>query len=55
MSHNPKALLDSCEILPKKSLGQNFMHDPKALEKIVASAEPYLAILWSKSALERAL
>ena len=39
MSHSPKALLDSYEILPKKSLGQNFMHDPNALEKIVASAE----------------
>ena len=40
MSHSPKALLDSYEILPKKSLGQNFMHDPNALVKIVASAEP---------------
>ncbi len=40
MSHSPKALLDSYRILPKKSLGQNFMHDPNALEKIVASAEP---------------
>ncbi len=40
MSHSPKALLDSYDILPKKSLGQNFMHDPKALEKIVAAAEP---------------
>ena len=39
MSQNPKALLDSYDILPKKSLGQNFMHDPNALEKIVASAE----------------
>ena len=39
MSHSPKALLDSYNILPKKSLGQNFMHDPNALEKIVASAE----------------
>ena len=39
MSHSPKALLDSYEILPKKSLGQNFMHDPNALEKIVASAD----------------
>lgn len=39
MSHSPKALLDSYQILPKKSLGQNFMHDPNALEKIVASAE----------------
>ena len=39
MSENPKALLDSYDILPKKSLGQNFMHDPNALDKIVASAE----------------
>ncbi len=39
MSHSPKALLDSYDILPKKSLGQHFMHDPKALEKIVAAAE----------------
>jgi 16S rRNA (adenine1518-N6/adenine1519-N6)-dimethyltransferase len=39
MSYSPKALLNSYDILPKKSLGQNFMHDPKALEKIVASAE----------------
>lgn len=36
---NPKALLDQYEILPKKSLGQNFLHDPNALEKIVATAE----------------
>lgn len=40
MAHNPKTLLDSYDILPKKSLGQNFMHDPNALEKIVASAQP---------------
>lgn len=39
MSHSPKALLDSYDILPKKSLGQNFMHDPKTLEKIVAIAQ----------------
>ena len=39
MSHNPKALLDSYNLLPKRSLGQNFMHDPNMLEKIVASAE----------------
>jgi 16S rRNA (adenine1518-N6/adenine1519-N6)-dimethyltransferase len=36
---NPKTLLDEYEILPRKSLGQNFLHDPGALEKIVASAE----------------
>jgi len=39
MSISPKALLDSYNLLPKKSLGQNFMHDPKSLEKIVAAAE----------------
>ena len=38
MSSNPKALLDSYQVYPKKSLGQNFMHDPQALEKIVSSA-----------------
>ncbi len=36
---NPKALLDAYEVQPKKSLGQNFLHDPNALEKIVATAE----------------
>jgi len=39
MSSSPKALLDSYELYPKKSLGQNFMHDPNALDKIVSSAE----------------
>jgi len=39
MSISPKALLDSYNLLPKKSLGQNFMHDPKSLEKIVAAAD----------------
>ncbi|PJF40238.1 MAG: ribosomal RNA small subunit methyltransferase A [Phototrophicales bacterium] len=36
---NPKTLLDDYEIAPKKSLGQNFLHDPNALEKIVTTAE----------------
>jgi 16S rRNA (adenine1518-N6/adenine1519-N6)-dimethyltransferase len=36
---NPKTLLDYYEINPKKSLGQNFLHDPGTLEKIVATAE----------------
>lgn len=36
---NPKQLLDDYEILPKKSLGQNFLHDPNTLEKIIATAE----------------
>ena len=39
MPLSPKALLESYDILPKKSLGQNFMHDPKALAKIVALAQ----------------
>lgn len=36
---NPRALLDEYEINPKKALGQNFIHDPNLLEKIVASAD----------------
>jgi len=32
-------LLDKHEIMPKKSLGQNFIHDPGVLEKIVTIAE----------------
>jgi len=36
---SPKAILDTYELYPKKSLGQNFMHDPNALEKIAATAE----------------
>lgn len=36
---NPKTLLDHHEIQPRKSLGQNFLHDPGVLEKIVALAE----------------
>jgi len=39
MSSSPKALLDSYGLFPKKRLGQNFMHDPKALDKIIAAAE----------------
>ena len=39
MSHSPKVLLDRYMLLPKKSLGQHFMHDPGALAKIVAAAE----------------
>lgn len=43
---NPKNLLESLNILPKKSLGQNFLHDPNALEKIVQSAElPHDAVV----------
>src|SRR5689334_17499586 len=36
---NPKYLMDTFNIGPKKSLGQNFLHDPNALEKIIATAE----------------
>ena len=36
---NPRLLLEEYEINPKKSLGQNFLHDPNAIEKIVATAE----------------
>ena len=36
---NPKQLLDQHGIHPKKRLGQNFLHDPNTLEKIVATAE----------------
>lgn len=36
---NPKALLDEHNILPKRSLGQNFIHDPNTLDKIVSIAE----------------
>ncbi len=36
---NPKRLLEQHGINPKKSLGQNFLHDPNALEKIVTTAE----------------
>lgn len=36
---NPKATLERLGIEPKKSLGQNFLHDPNALRKIAALAE----------------
>jgi 16S rRNA (adenine1518-N6/adenine1519-N6)-dimethyltransferase len=36
---NPKSVLDHYGIAPKKSLGQNFLHDPNLLQKIVATAE----------------
>lgn len=35
---NPKQFLDKLGIVPKKSLGQNFLHDPGVLGKIAASA-----------------
>ena len=39
MSISPKSLLESHGLLPKKSLGQNFMHDPNTLGKIVKAAD----------------
>lgn len=36
---NDREWLDRHAITPKKSLGQNFLHDPHTLEKIVALAE----------------
>lgn len=36
---NPKALLDRHNVHPKRSLGQNFVQDPSALDKIVDAAE----------------
>ncbi len=36
---NPKALLDHYQVHPKRSLGQNFVQDPHALDKIVDAAE----------------
>jgi 16S rRNA (adenine1518-N6/adenine1519-N6)-dimethyltransferase len=35
---NPKYLMDTFGLEPKKSLGQNFLHDPHVLEKIVSTA-----------------
>lgn len=36
---NPKQLLHDYDVVPKKSLGQNFLHDPNALNRILESAE----------------
>ncbi|MCE7946015.1 MAG: 16S rRNA (adenine(1518)-N(6)/adenine(1519)-N(6))-dimethyltransferase RsmA [Chloroflexi bacterium CFX4] len=36
---NVKYLLEKMDVLPKKSLGQNFLQDPNALEKIAAAAQ----------------
>lgn len=36
---NPRQLLERYGLDPKKSLGQNFMHDPNTLEKIAQTAE----------------
>lgn len=36
---NPKQMMHDYGLEPKKSLGQNFMHDPNIIEKIVTTAE----------------
>jgi len=36
---NPKQIMEQYDLHPKKSLGQNFMHDPNTLEKIVTTAD----------------
>ena len=36
---NPREIMEAYGLNPKKSLGQNFMHDPNTIEKIVVSAE----------------
>jgi 16S rRNA (adenine1518-N6/adenine1519-N6)-dimethyltransferase len=39
MTTNPKSLMDAHQLSPQKSLGQNFLHDPNTLGKIVDAAE----------------
>jgi 16S rRNA (adenine1518-N6/adenine1519-N6)-dimethyltransferase len=36
---NPRELMEAFGLNPKKSLGQNFMHDPNTIEKIAVTAE----------------
>ena len=36
---NPREHMDAYGLNPKRSLGQNFMHDPNTIEKIVVTAE----------------
>lgn len=36
---NPREIMDAYNLNPKKSLGQNFMHDPNTIEKIITTAE----------------
>lgn len=38
MTSNPKHLMDLYTLDPKKSLGQNFLHDPNTLRKIIDTA-----------------
>lgn len=44
---NPRELLEEFELFPKKKLGQNFLHDPNALQKIVhiADVQPHDTIV----------
>lgn len=35
---SPKQVLDALGISPKKSLGQNYLHDPQTLDKIIENA-----------------
>ena len=37
--NSPKQLLERFDLVPKKGLGQNFLHDPNTLRKIVTAAE----------------
>lgn len=36
---SPKQVLDALGISPKKSLGQNYLHDPQTLDKIIEHAQ----------------
>jgi 16S rRNA (adenine1518-N6/adenine1519-N6)-dimethyltransferase len=38
MTSNPKTLMNMYQVDPRKSLGQNFLHDPNTLRKIVETA-----------------
>jgi 16S rRNA (adenine1518-N6/adenine1519-N6)-dimethyltransferase len=38
MTSNPKQLMDLHALAPKKGLGQNFLHDPNTLRKIIDTA-----------------
>jgi 16S rRNA (adenine1518-N6/adenine1519-N6)-dimethyltransferase len=39
MVSNPRLVLEAHGIFPKKKLGQNFLHDPNSLQKIIDIAE----------------
>ena len=36
---NPKQLMDQYDLEPRKGLGQNFLHDPNMLDKIIKTAD----------------